>query len=619
MKKYPAWRYALLLIVLGVGILYALPNLYPAQPAIQVTYTDSAKSADQKLLSIIQSELFDAGIITEDLSLKNNNIVVRFQSLDDQLLAKSLLQKTLLDQIIVALKLEPTTPDWLANLGGQPLKLGLDLSGGVHFLLEVDVETALNDKTDGLLNSYRKKFRTEKISYSQSQVIDKQLIFVFRDQDSFSRAKDMFFDDSFTATGLQYDLEESASTQTLKLAYSDLAIKELRDYAVQQNLMTLRNRVNELGVSEPVVQRQGANRIVVELPGVQDTTSAKKIIGKTANLEFRLEARSETSRLRKTEFGFKNSNFGSAYLENDVIVTGDRVTNASTGFDENGQAQVNITLDMQGGRAMQRATDGNIGRRLGVLFVEQKSSSSLSVDETGQEVIAQTSYVEKNIISLATVQAVLGTNFRITGVGTPQEASELALLLRAGALAAPMKFVEERTVGPSLGKENIKLGMQSIIAGFALVILFMFIYYKFFGLAANLALTSNLILITGFMSLLGATLTLPGIAGIVLTVGMAVDANVLIFSRIREELKAGKNPHLAIQDGFSRAFITIFDANVTTLIAALILYAIGTGPIKGFAVTLSIGILTSMFTAIMGTRAIVQLMYGNRSLRELKI
>ena len=369
MKKYPAWRYALLLIVLGVGILYALPNLYPAQPAIQVTYTDSAKSADQKLLSIIQSELFDAGIITEDLSLKNNNIVVRFQSLDDQLLAKSLLQKTLLDQIIVALKLEPTTPDWLANLGGQPLKLGLDLSGGVHFLLEVDVETALNDKTEGLLNSYRKKFRTEKISYSQSQVIDKQLIFVFRDQDSFSRAKDMFFDDSFTATGLQYDLEESASTQTLKLAYSDLAIKELRDYAVQQNLMTLRNRVNELGVSEPVVQRQGANRIVVELPGVQDTTSAKKIIGKTANLEFRLEARSETSRLRKTEFGFKNSNFGSAYLENDVIVTGDRVTNANTGFDENGQAQVNITLDMQGGRAMQRATDGNIGRRLGVLFL----------------------------------------------------------------------------------------------------------------------------------------------------------------------------------------------------------------------------------------------------------
>jgi preprotein translocase subunit SecD len=383
--------------------------------------------------------------------------------------------------------------------------------------------------------------------------------------------------------------------------------------------MTLRNRVNELGVSEPVVQRQGANRIVVELPGVQDTAAAKKIIGKTANLEFRLEAKSNASRLRKTEFDYKDERYGTAFLENDVIVTGDRVTNANTGFDESGFAQVNITLDMQGGRAMQRATNGNVGRRLGVLFVEQKSKSTLVEDEFGNEVIEQTSYIEKNIINLATVQAVLGTNFRITGVGSPQEASELALLLRAGALAAPMKFVEERTVGPSLGKENIELGMTSVMIGFLMVILFMGFYYRLFGLAANVALTSNLVLITGIMSLLGATLTLPGIAGIVLTVGMAVDANVLIFSRIREELKGGKNPHQAIQDGFSRAFITIFDANITTLIAALILYAIGTGPIKGFAVTLSIGIITSMFTAIMGTRAIVQLMYGSRNIQELKI
>ena len=383
--------------------------------------------------------------------------------------------------------------------------------------------------------------------------------------------------------------------------------------------MTLRNRVNELGVSEPVVQRQGANRIVVELPGVQDTAAAKKIIGKTANLEFRLEAKSNASRLRKTEFDYKDERYGTAFLENDVIVTGDRVTNANTGFDESGFAQVNITLDMQGGRAMQRATNGNVGRRLGVLFVEQKSKSTLVEDEFGNEVIEQTSYIEKNIINLATVQAVLGTNLRITGVGSPQEASELALLLRAGALAAPMKFVEERTVGPSLGKENIELGMRSVMIGFLMVILFMGFYYRLFGLAANVALTSNLVLITGIMSLLGATLTLPGIAGIVLTVGMAVDANVLIFSRIREELKGGKNSHQAIQDGFSRAFITIFDANITTLIAALILYAIGTGPIKGFAVTLSIGIITSMFTAIMGTRAIVQLMYGSRNIQELKI
>ena len=472
---------------------------------------------------------------------------------------------------------------------------------------------------DGLLNSYRKKFRTENINYISSSISDDQVTFKFKSSEDYEKALDIFLTDTITPAGFQFDLVEQRNISTLKVSYSDIAIKELRDYAVKQNLMTLRNRVNELGVSEPVVQRQGANRIVVELPGVQDTAAAKKIIGKTANLEFRLEAKSNASRLRKTEFEYKDERYGTAFLENDVIVSGDRVTNANTGFDESGFAQVNITLDMQGGRAMQRATNGNIGRRLGVLFVEQKSKSTLVEDEFGNEVIEQTSYIEKNIISLATVQAVLGTNFRITGVGSPQEASELALLLRAGALAAPMKFVEERTVGPSLGKENIELGMRSVMIGFLMVILFMGFYYRLFGLAANVALASNLVLITGIMSLLGATLTLPGIAGIVLTVGMAVDANVLIFSRIREELKGGKNPHQAIQDGFSRAFITIFDANVTTLIAALILYAIGTGPIKGFAVTLSIGIITSMFTAIMGTRAIVQLIYGSRNIKELRV
>ena len=367
------------------------------------------------------------------------------------------------------------------------------------------------------------------------------------------------------------------------------------------------------------MQRQGRDRIVVQLPGVQDTTAAKKIIGKTANLEFRMEASSTASRLRKESFVFKASELQTADLERTVIVSGDSVTNASTGFDESGFPQVNITLDMQGGRSLQKATTGNIGRRLGVLFVEQKSRSEIVINDQGEEIIEQTPYIEKKIISLATVQAVLGTSFRITGVGTPQEASELALLLRAGALAAPMKFVEERTVGPSLGKENIELGMRSIMIGFLAVVIFMFAYYRWFGLAANLALISNLILITGFMSLLGATLTLPGIAGIVLTVGMAVDANVLIFSRIKEELRAGLGPQEAIKEGFSRAFTTIFDANITTLIAALVLYAIGTGPIKGFAITLSIGIVTSMFTAIMGTRAVVNLIYGNKNIRELKV
>ena len=419
-------------------------------------------------------------------------------------------------------------------------------------------------------------------------------------------------------TGTQYIIYEKPSSNTINFEYSDIAKKEVRDYAVGQNLITLRNRVNELGVSEPVVQREGANRIVVELPGVQDPTSAKKIIGKTANLEFRLEANSRTSPLRKERFEFKEDQMRTAFLERAVIVSGDRVTNANTGFDENGMSQVNITLDMQGGRAMQKATSGNIGRRLGVLFVEQKSRSRIGFDEGGNEVIKQTSYIEKKIISLATVQDVLGTSFRITGVGSPQEASELALLLRAGALAAPMKFVEERTVGPSLGKENIELGMRSIIIGFILVIAFMTFYYRVFGLAANVSLLLNLVLITGVMSMLGATLTLPGIAGIVLTVGMAVDANVLIFSRIREELKE-KEPQSAIHDGFSRAFITIFDANITTLIAALILYVIGTGPVKGFAITLSIGIVTSMFTAIMCTRAMVNMIYGNKNIKELKI
>ena len=430
----------------------------------------------------------------------------------------------------------------------------------------------------------------------------------------------VFGDDNITAVGTAlYDIQTNTIRNNVDISYSQSAIKEIRDYAVGQNLMTLRNRVNELGVSEPIVQRQGSSRIVVELPGVQDTTAAKKIIGKTANLEFRLEAAPTTSRLRKEEFTYQDERMGSAYLEKNIIVAGERVTNASSGFDESGFAQVNISLDMQGGRAMQKATSGNIGRRLGVLFVERKNKSTLTIDENGEEVIEQSSYIEKNIISLATVQAVLGTGFRITGVGSPQEASELALLLRAGALAAPMKFVEERTVGPSLGKENIELGIRSIIIGLLSVIAFMLFYYRWFGLAANIALFANVVLITGFMSLLGATLTLPGIAGIVLTIGMAVDANVLIFSRIREELAEGKDPQTAINEGFSRAFVTIFDANVTTLIASIVLYAIGTGPIKGFAITLSIGIITSMFTAIMGTRAIINLMYGNKNIKELRV
>ena len=618
MNKFSITQYLVILFVLVLGFTYALPNLYPTQPSIQVAYTDSGKSADQILLNELEGLLDENNIEPLEVFLRDNKIVIKFESLDDQLDSKTILQNKLLDRVIIALNLEPSTPDWLKDIGGQPLKLGLDLSGGVHFLLEVDIDTAQQGRLELLLDTYRKTFKEDRIQFNTSSIKDLKLIFEFKNRDSYNKALAKYRLDSQGLSGLQYIITERPSSNTLLLEYSDVALREIRDYAVGQNLITLRNRVNELGVSEPIVQRQGANRIVVQLPGVQDPTAAKKIIGKTANLEFRLEANSRTSPLRKEEFPFKANEFMTATLEKAVVVSGDRVTNASTGFDESGFSQVNITLDMQGGRAMQKATSGNIGRKLAVLFVEQKSKSELVTNENGESIIEQSTYIEKNIISLATIQAVLGTSFRITGVGTPQEASELALLLRAGALAAPMKFVEERTVGPSLGKENIELGMRSIMMGLALVIIFMTFYYRVFGLAANVSLLINLVLITGIMSILGATLTLPGIAGIVLTVGMAVDANVLIFARIREELKE-KDPQTAIRDGFSRAFITIFDANVTTLIAALILYIIGTGPVKGFAITLSIGIVTSMFTAIMCTRAMVNLVYGNKNIKELKI
>ena len=618
MNKFSISQYLLILFVLVLGFTYALPNLYPTQPSIQVAYTDSGKSADQVLLNELEGILENNQVGYEELFLRDGKIVIKFSTLDQQLESKTILQNKLLDKVIIALNLEPTTPDWLKNLGGKPVKLGLDLSGGVHFLLEVDIDTAQQGRLELLLDTYRKTFKEDKIQVANSSIKDLVLYFQFKDKESYNSALSKYRLDSPGINGLQYIITERPASNSLLLEYSDIALREIRDYAVGQNLITLRNRVNELGVSEPIVQRQGSNRIVVQLPGVQDPTAAKKIIGKTANLEFRLEANSRTSPLRKEEFNFKENDYMTAFLEKAVVVSGDRVTNASTGFDESGFAQVNITLDMQGGRQMQKATSGNIGRKLAVLFVEQKSKSELVTDVNGKSIIEQTTYIEKNIISLATIQAVLGTSFRITGVGSPQEASELALFLRAGALAAPMKFVEERTVGPSLGKENIELGMKSIMMGLTLVVLFMTFYYRVFGIAANISLLINLVLITGIMSLLGATLTLPGIAGIVLTVGMAVDANVLIFARIREELKE-KDPQTAIRDGFSRAFITIFDANVTTLIAALILYIIGTGPVKGFAITLSIGIVTSMFTAIMCTRAMVNIVYGNKNIKELKI
>ena len=633
MNKFSISRFILILVVVTIGTIYAIPNFYPTNPSIQVAYTETGKSADQSLLDRIETVLSSTTILEDgeavtvskyqDIFLRDNKIVIKFNDVEEQLSSKTILQQTFLDEVIVGLFLEPNTPQWLKAIRANPVKLGLDLSGGVHFLLAVDIESAQQSRLEVLLDTYRQTFDEERIKFDESESrVDKNdlnLQFKFSNYESYNRALNLIKEDSIGQKGPQYNVTERPSSNIIFLEYSDVALKEIRDYAVGQNLITLRKRVDELSVSEPVVQRQGADRIVVQLPGVQDPTAAKKIIGKTANLEFRMEANQLTgSPLRMETFDFKNDEYRSAVLETRVIVTGDRVTNANTGFDESGLPQVDITLDMEGGKAIQKATTGNVGRRLGVLFVEQKSKSELVPNESGELVIQQTPYIEKQIISLATVQAVLGTGFRITGVGTLEEAHELALLLRAGALAAPMTFVEERTVGPSLGKENVELGMKSIVIGFLLVILFMAIYYRVFGIAANISLVINLILITGIMSLIGASLTLPGMAGIVLTVGMAVDANVLIFSRIREELKE-KDPQTAIRDGFSRAFVTIFDANITTLIAALILFFIGTGPVKGFAVTLSIGIVTSMFTAIICTRAMVNLLYGNKNISSIKI
>ena len=514
---------------------------------------------------------------------------------------------------IVALNLAPTTPTWLRSLGGKPMKLGLDLSGGVHFLLEVDLESALVLRLEGTLSDIKAVLREERVRYRSFELLGNQIVGRFRDDDQVDKARNLI-----RANFPDLELFNGPRQNPLSLTFnlSPIAISGIEDSAIKQNLTSLRNRVNELGVSEPIVSRQGKNRIVVELPGVQDTAEAKRIIGKTANLEFRLESKSRIG----DRFNFRSEESQSdALLEKKAVISGENVTDARASFDENGRPQVNITLDSKGGWQMGYATRDNIGRRLGVLFIEYKTKLEKSVSETGEVSLIPIPFVEKNIISLATIQAQLGKQFRITGLDGQRESSELALLLRAGALAAPMYIVEERTIGPSLGADNIKLGVKSVSFGMLLVLIFMLVIYKAFGIAANMALAMNLLLLVAFMSLIGATLTLPGIAGIVLTVGMAVDANVLIFSRIREELKQGASIQMAIDSGYNRAFVSILDANITTLIVALILFIIGSGPVQGFAVTLSIGILTSMFTSIIMTRGIVNFVVGGKKIQKLWI
>jgi preprotein translocase subunit SecD len=596
--RFQFWKIFLVISVLFIGAIYSLPNIFPPDPAVQITFNSSGGSFNERVVASIEDNAKDDNLNFISMESDSKSILFRTKNYEDQIRLKQFFEDTLDSNFVIALNLAPNTPEWLKSLNAFPMKLGLDLRGGVHFLLEADTDLLIEAKLESSISNLKRIFRDISLK-PRSLEIENSNILV-----SLNKEEDEQSLDEALQRLSGFDLEQKNSLDfILKLADDEL--EQMIDYAVLQNLNTLRNRVNELGISEPVVQRQGAKRISIQLPGVQDTAEAKKIIGKTANLEFRLEAANRVSlasRVEKFSFNGRQVN-----LEKKLIISGDQVSDASVGYDENGFPQVNISLDSEGGAKMHRSTRNNVGNKMAVLFVERKSKTELinGVPEV-------TNFFDKRIISLATIQSALASQFRITGLDSPEEASELALLLRAGALAAPMDFVEEGTIGPSLGADNIKLGIQSLLLGLGLVLLFMIFYYKVFGLIANLAVVLNIVLIIAVMSILSATLTLPGIAGIVLTIGMAVDANVLIFSRIREELKNNLKPHDAISAGYDRAFITIVDANLTTLIVAVILYAVGTGPIQGFAITLSIGILTSMFTAILFTRMMVYFIYGRK-------
>ena len=614
LNKFPLWKNLLILTVVIFGLTYAAPNFYPADAAVQLSGQSGAMVIDETVLAKVEKSLEEGNIEYFGGVADGESALIRIKDKDMQLRAKEIIQAEMGNDYIVALNLAPTTPEWLSNLGGTPMKLGLDLSGGVHFLLEVDLDKALDVRLVGDLEDIKAALREERIRYRSFKLLGNQIVGQFRDADQASKAKNIVRN---TFRDLQPETGPNQNPLTVVFNLSEAATSLLEDNAIKQNLTSLRNRVNELGVSEPLVSRQGKNRIVVELPGVQDTAEAKRIIGKTANLEFRLESQGKGG--ERFDFRNQSGQGPDAMLESKAVISGENVTDARASFDENGRPQVNITLDSKGGWQMGYATRDNIGRRLGVLFIEYKTKLEKVVSDTGELDIVSVPYVERHIISLATIQAQLGKQFRITGLDGQRESSELALLLRAGALAAPMYIVEERTIGPSLGADNIEMGVKSVTVGMALVLIFMVVIYRAFGMAANFALAMNLLLLVAFMSLLGATLTLPGIAGIVLTVGMAVDANVLIFSRIREERRDGASVQTSISAGYDRAFVSILDANITTLIVALILFLIGSGPVQGFAVTLSIGILTSMFTSIVMTRGLVNFVVGGRKIDKLWI
>ena len=632
--RYPAWKYILILVVLVISTLYALPSLYPDEPAVQISGAKAGTTIDQTVIQKAEQILKSENISSHDNTFTKNAALLRLSSSEAQLKAKAALAAGLGENYTVALNLAPTTPEWLQKIGAKPMKLGLDLRGGVHFLLEVDMDKAVAQRMETSETDLRREFRDNKIKFNSLSLNNNAITVQFANNDDRANAMDYL-----RRNGNKYTQQALATDNgaTLKLVYSDTAKQEIQSYALNQNLTTLRNRINELGVAEALVQSQGNNRIVVELPGVQDTAEAKRVLGRTANLEFRLVSDLNDQYIDRytgkangqplppgTElFAYESLDSGREILLNrSRILTGERVQNASSGFSQDsGGAEVNITLDSAGGKLMADATRNAVGKRMAILFIENKQKMTTVTDPvTGVQTEVRTPYAESVVLSAPNIQAVLGSQFRITGIGSPQEAAELALMLRAGALAAPMYFVEERVVGPSLGQENIDKGVLSTQVGFILVALWMIVFFRLFGLIANFALVLNLAMILTVMSWIGASLTLPGIAGIVITIGMAVDANVLICERIREEMRWGASPKQAIIAGYERAYNTIFDSNLTTFLVAFILFAIGTGPIKGFAVTLMIGIVCSMFTAITVTRAIIQLIYGKkRNVKKLSI
>lgn len=608
----------MVLAIVIIGLIYSSPNLYGRDPAIQISGAKGA-TADLAVLDTVSKTMADNNIELKSSELVKDQVLIRFKDVDSQLKAQDVLRDVLGDGYISAISMMPDTPKWLASLGGSPMKLGLDLSGGVHFTMEVDMATAVNKSMETMVQDFRSDLRGEKIRYRTIRRVSGQdkVQVVMRTAELKDKAerflKDSYRDYIFT--------DDRSNDLAFVVSLSDIKLKEIQTYAIKQNETIIRNRVNQIGVAEPNVQRQGAERIIVQLPGIQDTARAKEILGATAILEFRLV--DENSDVRDAAAGrvppgseiIMHRQGYPVLLKKRIILGGSHITGAQSGNDENGRPQVNIQLDSKGGNKMSAFTKTAQGKRMATVFIEYKPSGKK--DKNGK---ALPPIKVEEVINVATIQARLGRSFRITGLDNPAEAHTLSLLLRAGALVAPIQIVEERTVGPSLGKENIEKGMTAVVLGFALVLAFMFMYYRKFGLVANLALGANLVLIFGVMSLIpDAALTLPGIAGIVLTVGMAVDANVLIFERIREELAEGRSPQQAIHEGYNSAFSTILDANITTLIAAVILYAVGTGPIAGFAVTLAIGILTSMFTAIVGTRAVVNLIWGGKRLDTLSI